>query len=51
MSSSGSAGSQNPGLMGLYRYENKDSNGYNEYKGPNYNHLYHYVDLNYWFVS
>ena len=51
MSSYGSAGSQQPGLMGLYKYKTYDSNGYNEYKGPNYNHLYHYIDHNYWVVS
>ena len=51
MNSSGSAGGQHPGLMGLYEYENMDSNGYSKYKGPNNNNLYYLIDHKYWFVS
>ena len=51
MKSSGLAGSQHPGLMGTYKYYNTDTNGYNEYQGPNYNYLFHYINHKYWFVS
>ena len=51
MNSSGLAGTKHPELMGTYEYYNTDSNGYNEYKGPNSNYLFHNIDAIYWFVS
>ena len=51
MNSSGLAGTQHPELMGTYEYYNTDSNGYNEYRGPNYNYLFHDIVPRYWFVS
>ena len=49
--SSGLAGNQNPNIMGAYAYDHKDSNGYNVFKGPNNNKLYHVQDVSAWFVS